>query len=291
MSRMHTIPYGYRMVGGEIVIMPEEAEVVRLIFNEYIGGLGYKKVAEKLTADGYNYYDDGGKWSQGAVKKLIFRDCYIGKNGYPRVVSDTVYQTAHKMSENRRKNTINSTDDNRLLRKITMCGECGKRLERFGSQYKGVSTYYWRCMNLECIRPGFSITDDMIIDALDRAILTAEHHGIQCKPTYEPNSNVIYQQNQIDQMLDSDKADYDRIKEEIVKLAAIKYECIAYSCSAKQAAKIAELLADYTSDCDKRAEIIRQCVSRITINNERIFTVELIDGTSIKSMIERKNPK
>lgn len=291
MSRIHTIPYGYRMVGGEIVIMPEEAEIVRIILNEYIGGLSYRKLAEKLSAEGYIYYDDGGKWSLGAVKKLIFRDCYIGRNGYPRIITDKDYFTAQELSEKRRRNQIKATNDNRLLRKITMCGECGRRLERFGSQYKGVSTYYWRCMNPDCIRLGFSITDDMIIDALDMAILTAEHHSIECKPTYEPNSNVIYQQNQIDQMLDSDKADYDRIKDEIVNLAALKYECVAYSCSEIQARKISELLENYTPDCDKRAEFIRHCVSRITINNERIFTVELIDGTSIKSIIERKNPK
>lgn len=291
MSRIHTTPYGYRMVGGEIVIMPEEAEIVRLIFNEYIGGLGYKKVAEKLTANGYNYYDDGGKWSQGAVKKLIFRDCYIGRNGYPRVVSDTVYQTAHKMSENRRKNEINSTDDNRMLRKITMCGECGRRLERFGAVSKGKSIAYWRCMNPECTRLWFSIVDDMIIDALDCAILTAEHKIMSGSSTYEPDSRVIYQQNEISRMIDSDKVDYDRIKDEIIWLASMKYDCVKYSCSDKQVARIDELLANYTPECDKRAEFIRHCVSRVTINNERIFTVELIDGTSIKSIIERKNPK
>ncbi len=291
MSRIHTIPYGYRMVGGEIVIMTEEAEIVRLIFNEYIGGLSYKKVAEKLTADGYNYYDDGGIWSQGAVKKLIFRDCYIGRNGYPRIVSDTVYQAAHEMSESRRKNKINSTDDNRLLRKITMCGECGRRLERFGAVSKGKSIAYWRCMNPECTRLGFSIVDDMIINALDRAILTSEHKTMLGSSIYEPDSRVIYQQNEINRMIDSDKVDYDRIKDEIIKLASMKYERIEYICSDKQAARIDELLADYTPNCDKRAEFIRQCVSRITINNERIFTVELIDGTSIKSMIERKKSK
>ena len=288
MSRMHTIPYGYRMVGGDIVIMPKEAEIVKMIFREYIGGLSYRKLAEKLNADGYSYYDDGGKWSLGIVKKLIFRDCYIGKNGYPKIVTEKDYFTAQELSEKRRRNKINSTDDNRMLRKITICGECGKRLERFGSRYKGKSRYYWRCMNQKCTRLGFSITDDMITDALDSAILTAEYNSTQCKPVYEPNSSVIYQQNLINQMLDIDKAAHDRIKEEIIKLAALKYDCIKYSCSEIQARKILELLDNYTPDCDKRAEFIRQCVSRITVNNERKFTVELTDGTSIKSIIERK---
>lgn len=291
MKKMHTIPYGYRMVNGNYVIMPDEAEIVKMIFKEYIGGLSYRKLAEKLTAEGYIYCDESGKWSLGAVKKLVFRDCYIGKNGFPRIISDTDYMTAQAISESRRKNKINSTDDNRLLRKITMCGECGRKLERIGAISKGESIAYWRCMNPDCTRLGFSIVDDMIIDALDWAILNAEHHCSQGKTTYEPNSKVIYQQNQINQMLDSDKADYERIKEEIVKLASLKYECISYNCSEKQASRIAELLAGYTPDSDKRAEFIRECISRIAINNKGIFTAELINGTAISSQIERKKPK
>ena len=92
-------------------------------------------------------------------------------------------------------------------------------------------------------------------------------------------------------MLDSDKADYKRIKEEIVELASLKYECIRYNCSEKQASRIAELLTDYVPDCDKRAEFIRECISRIIINNESVFTTELIDGTAISSQIERKKSK
>lgn len=291
MKKMHTIPYGYRMVNGNFAIMPDEAEIVKMIFKEYIGGMSYRKLAEKLMAEGYVYYDESGKWSLGAVKKLVFRDCYIGKNGFPRIISDEAYMTAQAISESRRKNKINSTDDNHLLRKITMCGECGRKLERFGAISKGESIAYWRCMNPDCTRLGFSIVDDMIIDALDRAILNAEQYCSQSKTTYGPNSKVIYQQNQINQMLDNDKADYERIKEEIVKLASLKYECISYNCSEKQVSKIAELLAGYTPDSDKRAEFIRECISRITINNEGIFTAELIDGTAISSQIERKKSK
>ncbi len=291
MKKMHTIPYGYRMVNGNIVIEQDEAEIVKMIFKEYIGGLSYRKLAEKLMAEGYIYCDESGKWSLGAVKKLVFRDCYIGKNGFPRIISDEDYMTAQAISESRRKNKINSTDDNRLLRKITMCGECGRKLERFGAISKGESIAYWRCMNPDCTRLGFSIVDKMMIDTLDRAIMAAEPHSTECSSTYEPNSKVIYQQNQINQMLDSDKADYERIKEEIVKLASLKYECISYNCSEKQASRIAELLAGYTPDSDKRAEFIRECISRIAINNEGILTAELIDGTNISSQIERKKSK
>ena len=193
-----------------------------------------------------------------------------------------------ELESSHRKNHLKATEDNLLLRRIVMCGECGERLTRFESQYKGVSKFYWRCVNDDCSKLGYSIIDDMMTDALDRAIITSEHKVTPvCQ--YESNSKVIYQQNQINQMLDSDKADYDRIKEEIVKLASMKYDCIEYKCSDIQAERITELLTNYEPETEKRAEFIRECASKIIVNNEYEFIVELIDGTALKTYIERTN--
>ncbi|WP_072419340.1 recombinase family protein [Ruminococcus sp. YE78] len=283
---MRTIPYGYRMKNGNIIIEPEESEIVKYIFKEYIGGLSYKKLADKLNAKGIIYSEGCEIWKLGTVKKLIAREHYIGKNAYPRIISDEEYYTAQRLSKERRRAIGGPTADLAAMKKITICGECGHRLERFGSRYKGVSRFYWRCINDDCTKLGFSITDDMMTYALDRTIISSEHKIVQ-NIGYEPNSKIIYQQNQINQMLDSDKADYDRIKEEIVKLASLKYESIVYKCSDKQAERITDLIANYESDIEKRAEFIRECVSRIIINNKHEFIVELIDGTALKSYIER----
>ena len=283
---MRTIPYGYRMKNGNIVVEQNEAKIVKYIFDEYIGGLSYIKLADKLNAENIIYSNGCEIWKLGTVKKLIAREHYIGKNGYPRIISDEEYYTAQRLSKERRRAIGGPTLDLAEIKKITICGECGHRLERFGNKYKGVSRFYWRCINDDCTKLGFSITDDMMTDTLDKAITTSEHSTAQ-NIRYEPNSKIIYQQNQINQMLDSDKADYDRIKEEILKLASLKYECIDYKCSDIQAEKITYLIENYEPDIEKRAEFIRECVNRIIIDNEHEFIVKLIDGTTLKTYIER----
>lgn len=283
---MRTIPYGYRMKNGNIVVEQNEAEIVRYIFKEYICGLSYKKLANKLNNEGIIYSEGCEIWKLGTVKKLIAREHYIGKNGYPRIISDEEYYTAQRLSKERRRAVGGPTADIAAMKKITVCGECGHQLERFGNKYRGVSRFYWRCINDDCERIGYSITDDMMTNALDRVITTSEHNTVQ-NIRYEPNSKIIYQQNQINQMLDSDKADYDRIKEEIVRLASMKYDSIDYRCSDIQAEKITYLIENYEPDIEKRAEFIRECVSRIIINNEHDFIVELIDGATLKTYIER----
>ena len=135
---MRTIPYGYRMKNGNIVVEQNEAKIVKYIFDEYIGGLSYIKLADKLNAENIIYSNGCEIWKLGTVKKLIAREHYIGKNGYPRIISDEEYYTAQRLSKERRRAIGGPTLDLAEIKKITICGECGHRLERFGNKYKGV---------------------------------------------------------------------------------------------------------------------------------------------------------
>ena len=44
--------YGYKVENGEYVIVPEEAEIIRKVFNDYANGNGYLTIAKALNAMG-----------------------------------------------------------------------------------------------------------------------------------------------------------------------------------------------------------------------------------------------
>ena len=44
-------PFGYRLVNGNLEIIPEEAEIVRKIFNMYLSGLGINSISAKLNRE------------------------------------------------------------------------------------------------------------------------------------------------------------------------------------------------------------------------------------------------
>ena len=45
-------PYGYKFVDGHLEIIPEEAEVIRRIYQMYLDGMGLQAIANKLNSDG-----------------------------------------------------------------------------------------------------------------------------------------------------------------------------------------------------------------------------------------------
>ena len=71
------ILYGYRIEKGQPAIEPEEAEVVRMIFESYLGGMSCYAIANELNAKGIpSYY--GKKWAGGVICQTIRQEKYTG---------------------------------------------------------------------------------------------------------------------------------------------------------------------------------------------------------------------
>lgn len=69
--------YGYRMKGGEIEIVPKEAEVVRLIYSNFLAGLTMRDTEKQLSAMGVRSYY-GGHFSKSAIYDILRQEKYTG---------------------------------------------------------------------------------------------------------------------------------------------------------------------------------------------------------------------
>jgi DNA invertase Pin-like site-specific DNA recombinase len=69
--------YGYAYIAGDLIIIPEEADVVRMIFSEYMLGMGLNAIARKLIRLGIPT-KLGGRWSEQAVANMLANEKYIG---------------------------------------------------------------------------------------------------------------------------------------------------------------------------------------------------------------------
>ena len=78
----------------KLVINEKEAESVRLIFNEYSNGKGYKAITSKLNRLGYKT-KRGNNFSVGSIRDILTNPIYIGK---------IRYNVRQNWSEKRRRN-------------------------------------------------------------------------------------------------------------------------------------------------------------------------------------------
>lgn len=69
--------YGYDYKVGKLTVIPEEAEVVRMIFADYLSGLGKNAIMKKLVRLGIPT-KCGGRWVESTVDSILTNEKYIG---------------------------------------------------------------------------------------------------------------------------------------------------------------------------------------------------------------------
>jgi len=69
--------FGYASEGGKLVIKPDEAEIVRLMFDLYLDGMGHANIARRLNELGCPS-PIGGKWYPSAVDRTLHNDKVCG---------------------------------------------------------------------------------------------------------------------------------------------------------------------------------------------------------------------
>lgn len=94
-------PYGYKVEDRELVVIPEQAEVVRFIFDSYANGMGICAIASLLNERGVPRNDKGGIWRQKTVDYIIKNEKYIGDELLQKsYMSDSLpYKKRHNKGE------------------------------------------------------------------------------------------------------------------------------------------------------------------------------------------------
>ena len=90
--------YGYRNENDKLVIIDEEAEVVKFIFDKYCDGHGANGIAKMLTEQGIKSPKGNNKWNDSTIRGILRNEKYKGD-----VLQGKTY-TADPLSHKRYKN-------------------------------------------------------------------------------------------------------------------------------------------------------------------------------------------
>ena len=151
------IVFGYSVVGDRIngrkvVINPEEAEIVKHIFEEYASGTTVMDIIANLTKDGILRF--GKPFAKNTLLHLLHNEKYIGiyypggeknTNTYPRIISDELFDIVRAKKENNKYGKETKVEKY-LLRNKVKCGYCGKAVNGDGGTSRnGKRIQYYNC--------------------------------------------------------------------------------------------------------------------------------------------------
>lgn len=91
-----SIPYGYRIINKEIVIVPEQAVTIRKIFQWYLDGNSKDRIARRLNEAGI-LSGQNKEWGKGGIHYILTNERYIGNSLWQKTyTSDTLPTTRHR---------------------------------------------------------------------------------------------------------------------------------------------------------------------------------------------------
>lgn len=179
--------FGYgKGTDGQLYIIPEEAEVVRLIYGKYLEGESLNSIARLLKEKGIKTIRGNIEWNVNSIRTILINEKYIGdamaqktfttdyltktrkenqgelqkyyvENAHeaiiPREVFYKVQEELHQRANIYKKSSKQKTESKGkhsgkyALSKITICKECGCEYRRqIWSKY-GEKKAVWRCEN------------------------------------------------------------------------------------------------------------------------------------------------
>lgn len=172
----HSI-YGYDIVNKKYVVNETEAEIVRGIFDDYIGGKTVKSIVSELNAKGLtNKF--GKPFAVNSVHGMLGREQYVGvirhgdevfRDTVPPIISAETWEKVCRIKEaNKRSPARRKSFAKYLLSGKLYCGECGGLMTGETGTSKTGSVYnYYKCFEKKrhskpCRMP--SIRKDLIED-------------------------------------------------------------------------------------------------------------------------------
>ena len=166
---------------GNLIIVPEEAEIIKRIYREYLEGKSLAGIGRDLEKDDILTAAGKPRWRPETIKKILLNEKYIGdallqktftvdfltkkrvkneghvpqyyvENSHEAIIPKELFLQAQE-ELHRRNNIYTGADKNKrlysskyALSTITFCGDCGDIYRRVYWNIRGRKEFVWRCV-------------------------------------------------------------------------------------------------------------------------------------------------
>lgn len=241
-----------------MVIVPEEAEIVKRIYREYLEGASMLKIARNLTADGLKNGAGHTKWRDSNIRQILQNEKYMGdallqktytvdfltkkrvkntgimpqyyvKDNHEAIIPRDIFlQVQEEMVrrssihlKNGRKLTYSS---NHCFSQRIRCGKCGEIFRRIHWNNRGKKSIVWRCVN-RVDHTGKCDARTISEFALEQVCLTAINQVLCGKKDFlamlQHNIETVLSHNN-DETLATIDTRLEELQTQLVKLASSK---------------------------------------------------------------------
>lgn len=281
MSSSRWVLYGYKVFNDTFEVVPEEAEIVLRIFEEYISGLSLKAIAERLSLNGVVYYKDKNTWNKNMISRIIENAHYAGDDKYPQILSKEVFKSAYHRKTALGGKREKYTEEIKYLKSVVYCSTCGKAIHRY-SKYS--TREKWFCDNKCKVSVYFDdkTLTGKIVSVVSLAISNPEILNCENGNTYEFNVVALRKTNEVRYMLDQANIQFNPVKKTIFECVESRFNCCQFD-ETTYTEPLKNYLKQQTIIDKIDVKMLSVIVDKIYINFDGSVTIRFVNGKEINS--------
>lgn len=274
--------YGYGCVNGQLAVIPDEAEVVKKVFSDYISGKIMQEIADELTDNQTEFYCGKSVWNKSMIFRILENRKYIGENLYPSIIDLATYEKANGIKRSKGSAQTGDTKEVEWLKEKVFCGQCGRRMTRIA---KWKTREKWICPNgCKCQK----YTDDKVIYYGIEEIIemisedpTLLHRKEEFVP-YQRTQEIMRYGNEIGRLMNAGNIEFNAVKNVILQSAALKFSaCVEDKSVYTEVVEkhLPNIISDEVIDVDE----IDQIVEKIKLDESGDIVLRFINGITISN--------
>jgi DNA invertase Pin-like site-specific DNA recombinase len=306
----------------QLVIVPEEAEIVKRIYREYLEGASLLQITRGLEADGILTAAKKPKWRPKTLKKILQNAKYIGdallqktytidflskkrvvnngivpqyyvENSHEPIIPREIFMQVQEEMIRRANLHAGKSGKKRVysskytLSSIVYCGECGDIYRRVHWNNRGHKSIVWRCVSRLEERGSDCSSPTVNEEVLKNAVVKAINEVLCGKDTYlsvlqENIATVLSEEN--DKTTNDIDNKLDELQKKLLQLAKSKAD---YSSVADEIYRLRELKQNALAQNAER-QGKRQRIEEMTeFLNEQSDELQEYDEQLVRRLIEK----
>lgn len=143
------VPYGYQPINRKLTIKPEEAKVIKFMFEKYLEYKSPQAVGKLLEEAGMKTF------TRSSIDRMLQNPIYIGKinhhgtlydGQHEAIISETIFDAVQKIRALKPKNQhacLYNKNEVGIMRGLLTCGCCHSTMTPAASQGHGTKRYYY----------------------------------------------------------------------------------------------------------------------------------------------------
>lgn len=213
------ILYGYQIHDGALAIVPEEQQVVRMVYTLYNAGASFQNISDTLNRQNIPFSPEAPLWNKHKVKRVLENARYTGKDGYPVMIDASDFQA---VQENISEKSVKYQAQGKVtpfdrLKPYLRCA-CGEKMVCLGGPRRDRSKMHIKCTNCGSV---VTLDTNATIQEVARQL---QAHKCQGPDTYTPSAEVIRLNNAINRGLERPDSP-EAVMHLILQGAAARYDC------------------------------------------------------------------